>query len=93
MSASPRSAAYTVGPVAVLVAAVTDTAAAGVDGRVTVEVYNAGSGPIFMGGEDVTVETGSPLVPGAARAVALRLSGKIWAVAATTQDVRVLVVP
>lgn len=65
------------------------------DGRVTCELYNLGPCEVWLGGDDVSDETGIPLPVNASRTIAIRLNGKLYGLAygaAEVADVRVLVV-
>lgn len=72
----------TVGATASRIIRVTDTGAAGKDGRVTYEVYNASDATVYMGGSDVTTDNGMPLPSGGSRTLALALYGEAYAIAA-----------
>lgn len=94
MSATISTDLKTVGTSPVRLARVTNSAAAGKDGRVTYEFHNSSNATVFMGGPTVTVETGMPLPSGGSRTIALGLYGEAYAVAAEeSKTVRVMKVP
>lgn len=63
------------------------------DGRCTYEIFNDSSETVFLGGADVTVESGIPLPPGTSRTIGLRIKGRIFGIAAEAATVRVMRVP
>jgi len=61
------------------------------DGRITYQILNNSSATIWLGGDDVTVEAGTPLPAGAVFTIALRLLGKLYAIGTLVDhDIRIL---
>lgn len=86
------ASATTVGTTATQIINVTDTSAAAKDGRITYEILNNGSVPIWIGGNaQVTSSNGSPLPAGGARTIDLRLGAVVYAISSQAdQDIRIL---